>query len=172
MSSSPLIRNRTQAVAKRRKIEIAAKPDTDRIGLFIADRSALRGVAVAALNPPFTIGSRDTERPIKPALSHDDMIEEMQRPRRGPSNIGATPMMEQIAKIDMALDELLVGLGGMVLRLSHPQVTRTHEERTALARSVNQFSTCAARSHDPRVRQLDEDLRATLKPRLRLVASR
>ncbi len=81
-------------------------------------------------------------------------------------------MMEQIAKIDMALDELLVGLGGMVLRLAHPQVTRTHEERAALARSVNQFSTCAARSRDPRVLQLNEDLRATLKPRLRLVASR
>lgn len=81
-------------------------------------------------------------------------------------------MMEQIAKIDMALDELLVGLGGMVLRLAHPQVTRTHEERAALARSVNQFSTCAARSRDPRVRQLNEDLKATLKPRLRLVASR
>lgn len=81
-------------------------------------------------------------------------------------------MMEQIAKIDMALDELLVGLGGMVLRLSHPQVTRTQEERAALVRSVNQFSTCAARSRDPRVQQLDQDLRATLKPQLRLVASR
>jgi hypothetical protein len=81
-------------------------------------------------------------------------------------------MMEQIARIDMALDELLVSLGGMVLRLSHPQVTRTCEERTALARSVNQFATCAARSRDPRVQQLNEQLKASLKPRLRLVASR
>ena len=81
-------------------------------------------------------------------------------------------MMEQIAKIDTALDELLVSLGDMVLRLAHPHVTRTDEERAALARSVNQFSNCAARSRDPRVLQLDEDLKATLKPRLRLVASR
>jgi hypothetical protein len=100
------------------------------------------------------------------------MVDETRRNRRAVSNTGATPMMEQIAKIDMALDELLVGLGGMVLRLSHPQVTRTHEERAALVRSVNQFETCAARSRDPRVLQLNEDLKATLKPRLRLVASR
>lgn len=81
-------------------------------------------------------------------------------------------MMEQIAKIDVALDELLVGLGSMVLRLAHPQVTRTHDEREALARSVNQFSNCAARSRDPRVLQLNEELKATLKPQLRLVVSR
>ncbi|QUS42424.1 hypothetical protein RPMA_14510 [Tardiphaga alba] len=80
--------------------------------------------------------------------------------------------MEQIARIDTALDELLVGLGGMVLRLAHPQVTRTREEREALVRSVNQFSTCAARSRDPRVQQLNDKLRDSLKPRLRLVASR
>nr|WP_172980422.1 hypothetical protein [Tardiphaga sp. P9-11] len=80
--------------------------------------------------------------------------------------------MEQIAKIDKALDELLVGLGQMVLRLSSPQVTHTFEEREALARSVNQFSTCAARSNDPRVLKLAEELQETLKPRLRLVASR
>jgi hypothetical protein len=82
------------------------------------------------------------------------------------------PMMEQIARIDTALDELLVNLGGMVLRLAHPQVTRTHDEHMALARSVNQFAACAARSRDPRVQKLNEDLKATLKPRLRLVASR
>lgn len=81
-------------------------------------------------------------------------------------------MIEQIAKIDKALDELLVGLGQMVLRLSSPQVTHTREEREALARSVNQFSACAARSNDPRVVKLAEDLQETLKPRLRLVASR
>jgi hypothetical protein len=81
-------------------------------------------------------------------------------------------MIEQIAKIDRALDELLVGLGHMVLRLSSPQITRSREEREALARSVNQFSTCAARSNDPRVTKLAEELQDTLKPRLRLVASR
>lgn len=81
-------------------------------------------------------------------------------------------MMEQIAKIDKALDELLVGLGQMVLRLASPHITRTLEEREALARSVNQFSTCAARSSDPRVLELAEQLRETLKPRLRLVVSR
>ncbi len=52
-------------------------------------------------------------------------------------------MIEQIAKIDKALDELLVGLGQMVLRLSSPHVTRTREEREALVRPVNQFSTPA-----------------------------
>ena len=81
-------------------------------------------------------------------------------------------MIEQIAKIDKALDELLVGLGQMVLRLSSPQVTRTREEREALVRSVNQFSICAARSSDPRVLKLADDLQNTLKPRLHLVASR
>lgn len=81
-------------------------------------------------------------------------------------------MMEQIAKIDQALDELLVGLGQMVLRLASPHVTHTHEERQALARSVKQFSTCAARSSDPRVLELAKQLQETLKPRLRLVTSR
>jgi hypothetical protein len=81
-------------------------------------------------------------------------------------------MMEQIAKIDKVLDELLVGLGQMVLRLASPHITRTREEREALVRSVNQFSTCAARSTDPRVLELAEQLQETLKPRLRLVASR
>ena len=33
--------------------------------------------------------------------------------------------MNQIAGVDRALDEMLVQLGGMVLRLSSPQVTRT-----------------------------------------------
>lgn len=81
-------------------------------------------------------------------------------------------MIEQIAKIDKALDELLVGLGHMVLRLSGPQVTRTRDEREALVRSVNQFSICAARSRDPRVLDLAEELNDSLKPKLRLVASR
>jgi hypothetical protein len=85
---------------------------------------------------------------------------------------GVTVMMEQIAKIDKALDELLVGLGQMVLRLASPQITRTRDEREALARSVNQFATCAERSADPRVLQLAEQLQDTLRPRLRLVSSR
>ena len=80
--------------------------------------------------------------------------------------------MNQIAGVDRALDEMLVQLGGMVLRLSSPQVTRTAEERHALARSVNQYSVCAARSGDPRVQQLKVELEETIKPRLRLVASR
>jgi hypothetical protein len=74
--------------------------------------------------------------------------------------------------MDRALDEVLVQLGGMVLRLSSPQVTRTAEERHALKRSVNQFAVCAARSGDPRVQQLKVELEETIKPGLRLVASR
>ena len=80
--------------------------------------------------------------------------------------------MNQLAKVDQALDEMLVELGGMVLRLSSPQVTRTPEERHALACSVNQYSVCAARSDDPRVHELKIELEETIKPKLRLVASR
>ncbi|MDB5632311.1 MAG: hypothetical protein JWR49_1166 [Tardiphaga sp.] len=80
-------------------------------------------------------------------------------------------MIENIAGIDKALDELLVNLGQMVLRLSSPQLTRTREEREALARSVNQFSVCAMHSMDPRVLQLAQELEDVLKPGLRLVAS-
>ena len=80
--------------------------------------------------------------------------------------------MDQVAAIDRALDEMLVQLGGMVLRLSSPEVTRTAEERRALARSVNQYSVCAAHSGDPRVHQFKVELEQTIKPRLRLVASR
>ena len=81
-------------------------------------------------------------------------------------------MIEQIEKIDRVIDELLVQLGEMVKRLSHPSVTRTRDEREALARSVRQFAVCAASSSDPRVACLAEELEDTLKPRLRLVASR
>jgi hypothetical protein len=77
-----------------------------------------------------------------------------------------------VSEIDRNIDEVLVNLGTMVLRLSSPQVTRTYEERQALARSVNQFSRCAHRSTDPRVQQLAQQLECTLKPQLRLVASR
>jgi len=80
--------------------------------------------------------------------------------------------MSELARLDRALDELLVQLGGIVLRLSSPQVTKSGEERRALARSVNQYSVCAASSNDPRVQRLEAELRETLKPRLRLVASR
>jgi hypothetical protein len=80
--------------------------------------------------------------------------------------------MNQFARMDRALDEVLVQLGGMVLRLSSPEVTRTAEERHALKRSVNQYAVCAAHSDDPRVHQLKSELEETIKPQLRLVASR
>jgi hypothetical protein len=80
--------------------------------------------------------------------------------------------MNQLAEVDRALDEMLVQLGGMVLRLSSPEVTQTPEERHALARSVNHYSVCAADSGDPRVHQLKAELEATIRPRLRLVANR
>jgi hypothetical protein len=87
-------------------------------------------------------------------------------------------MKDEIAKIDKALDELLVSLGGMVLRLA--KVTKTDAETQALARSVDQFSTCALSSKDGRVLTLAAQLEAAraaalpapAKPRLRLVVSR
>jgi len=80
--------------------------------------------------------------------------------------------MKEVATIDRAIDELLVQLGEMVLRLSSPQVTRRDDERRALVRSVNQYSVCAALSDDPRVHELKAELKATIRPRLRLVSSR
>jgi hypothetical protein len=80
--------------------------------------------------------------------------------------------MREFARIDRALDEMLVQLGGIVLRLSSPQVTKSREERRALVRSVNQYCVCAANSDDPRVQRLKVELQDALKPRLRLVASR
>ena len=80
--------------------------------------------------------------------------------------------MKQVAAIDRAIDELLVQLGEMVLRLSSPEVTQRDDERRALMRSVNQFSLCAARSDHPRVQELKAELDETIKPRLRLVSSR
>ena len=62
--------------------------------------------------------------------------------------------MDQLTRIDKTLDEALVNLGAIVLRLSDPAVTRTAQERRALARSVNQFSLCADHSGDPRVQRL------------------
>ncbi len=81
-------------------------------------------------------------------------------------------MIEQIGEIDRIIDELLVQLGQMVMRLSHPRITRSGDEREALARSVQQFAVCAATSKDPRVHLLAEQLGDTIKPRLRLVVSR
>jgi hypothetical protein len=80
--------------------------------------------------------------------------------------------MDQIARVNRALDDMLVQLGEMVLRLSSPQLTRTPDERRALARSVNQYAVCAASSADPRVHRLKTELEATIRPHLRLVASR
>jgi hypothetical protein len=80
-------------------------------------------------------------------------------------------MASEFAKIDQALDEVLVQLGGMVLTLASPQVTRTGEEREALARSVSQYAVCAASSDDPRVKELRAKLEQSVRPRLRLVAS-
>lgn len=80
--------------------------------------------------------------------------------------------MDDLARIDRALDDLLVNLGRLALRLANPEVSRTLEERRALAQSVHQFSVCARRSSDPRVQQINNDLLETLRPRLKLVASK
>jgi len=78
--------------------------------------------------------------------------------------------MRNLATIDVALDEMLVNLAAIVLRLSKPELTRTPEARHALAQSVHQYAVCAARSADPRVHELKTQLEGTLKPRLRIVA--
>lgn len=78
--------------------------------------------------------------------------------------------MAKLASIDVALDEMLVNLAAIVLRLSKPDVTRTPEARRALAQSVHQYGVCAARSTDPRVQELKTQLEETLKPPLRIVA--
>jgi len=80
--------------------------------------------------------------------------------------------MTEFAKIDRAIDGILIQLGQMALRLSNAHVGINAEERQALARTVNQFSVCAANSDDTRVQQLKAELEETLKPRLRLVSSR
>ncbi|MBR0818375.1 hypothetical protein [Bradyrhizobium liaoningense] len=78
--------------------------------------------------------------------------------------------MRNLATIDGALDEMLVNLAAIVLRLSKPELTRTPEARRALAQSVHQYGVCAARSNDPRVHELKTQLEGTLKPTLRIVA--
>jgi hypothetical protein len=80
--------------------------------------------------------------------------------------------MSDVAKIDHALDEALVNLGAMVLRLADPAVTRTADEHRALAQSVRQYALCADKSADPRVHELRNELEGKVKPGLRLVWSR
>jgi hypothetical protein len=84
--------------------------------------------------------------------------------------------MRDAMKIDRVLDEVLVNLGAMVLRLADPRVTRTAEERQALIQSVRQYACCADRSADPRVHELRNELEETIKPGvkpgLRIVWSR
>jgi hypothetical protein len=79
--------------------------------------------------------------------------------------------MNEVGKIDRALDEALVGLGAIVLRLADPAVTRTSAERHALVMSVREYARCAAKSTDPRVRILKEELEETIKPRLAFVSN-
>jgi len=81
-------------------------------------------------------------------------------------------MANDFAIIDRALDEVLVQLGGMVLTLASPQITKTVEERQALVRSVNQYSVCAASSNDLRVMDLKARLEASIRPRLKLIVCR
>ncbi|MGY3033303.1 hypothetical protein ACVIIV_002473 [Bradyrhizobium sp. USDA 4354] len=78
--------------------------------------------------------------------------------------------MRNLGTIDVALDEMLVNLAAIVLRLSTPELTQTPEARHALAQSVHQYAACAARSSDPRVHELKTRLEETLKPSLRIVA--
>ncbi|KGT80963.1 hypothetical protein MA20_06020 [Bradyrhizobium japonicum] len=78
--------------------------------------------------------------------------------------------MWNLATIDVALDEMLVNLAAIVIRLSKPELTRTPEARRALVQSVHQYAACAARSTDPRVHELKTQLEGTLKPALRIVA--
>jgi hypothetical protein len=72
----------------------------------------------------------------------------------------------ELAKIDRTLDEALVRLGAVVMRLADPTVTQTAAEHRALAVSVRQFSLCADRSADPRVHALRQELERRIKPTL------
>jgi hypothetical protein len=56
--------------------------------------------------------------------------------------------VSNVAKIDQMLDETLVNLGAMVVRLADPMVTRTANQHRALAKSVRQYARCAERSRD------------------------
>ena len=81
-------------------------------------------------------------------------------------------MTNETATIDRAIDEVLAQLGGMVLTLASPKITRTTEQRQALARSVKQYAVSAANSDDPRVKELKKKLEESLKPQLQLIDSR
>jgi hypothetical protein len=52
---------------------------------------------------------------------------------------------------DQVIDDILIRLGNAVLILAHPNVTRTADEKAALAKSVDQFAVCAGNSNDRRV---------------------
>jgi hypothetical protein len=78
--------------------------------------------------------------------------------------------MNRLRTIDVALDEMLVNLAAIVLRLSKPEMTRTPQARRALAQSVHQYAVCANRSSDPHVHELKSRLEQTLKPSLRIIA--
>ena len=54
--------------------------------------------------------------------------------------------MKELAGIDRAIDELLVQLGGIVLRLASPEVTKHPDEQRALARSVEELAGAAGAS--------------------------
>ena len=78
--------------------------------------------------------------------------------------------MQEVARIDRAIDKLLVQLGEMVLRLSSPQVTK--RDLTSGARwCVRSISIRSAQRipDDPRVHELKAELDETIRPRLRLV---
>jgi len=77
--------------------------------------------------------------------------------------------MDDYADINRTLDEVLVNLALIVLRVSKPDVTKTPEARHALVLSVKKFSQCATHSTDPRVQWLKNELEETLRPPLRLV---
>jgi tRNA U38,U39,U40 pseudouridine synthase TruA len=95
------------------------------------------------------------------------------RERIAPRPVGffGSERMNELGTIDGALDEMLVNLAGIVLRLAKPDLARTPQARHALVQSVHQYSACAARSTDPRVHELKEQLEETLKPSLRVVVS-
>ena len=57
--------------------------------------------------------------------------------------------MKEVAAIDRAIDELLVQLGEMVLRLSSPQVTKRTDERRAAMVSNLMVVLCGERDTQP-----------------------
>lgn len=78
--------------------------------------------------------------------------------------------MHELSRIDHALDEVLLNLGAIVLRLS--DLAKRPDERHALVQSVHRYALCAAGSADPRVQALRQQLEAALKPRLHVIANR